>query len=113
MQLPFTWSSLSNGFKWQPDDPRMIAMCRELRLGPPPTAPAVASERYQLRVELEWQPAAPARSDVERGRPWQDSVVTLEGGVDGIARNLDRVAGGHDLLVSVPVSRRFIILSRA
>ena len=83
--------------------------CRELRLGPSLTASGQAAAQYQLGVELTWQIGT--RGTPERVR--QDSVVAMGGGVDGIARELDRVAAGHGLTVCVPDSRQYIKLSRA
>jgi len=81
---------------------------RELRLGPSATAPAGAADQYQLGVELTWQIGT--RGTPERVQ--QDTHVVMGGGIAGVARELDRVAAGHGLTVSVPDSRQHITLSR-
>ncbi len=63
-------------------------------------------------MELTWQLAAPERWGYIEERARQDTHVVMEGGVAGIARELDRVAAGHGLTVSVPDSRQYVMLSR-
>ena len=60
-------------------------------------------------MELTWQLAVQSAPE-QRVR--QDSVTTLEGGVEGIAEALDRHAGGHGLTVRVGDSRQHVVLSR-
>ena len=102
-------STLPAGNHGHPCD---VATRRELRLGPPLTAPALASEQYELRVELTWLLVASERSAHVAERTRRSTRVVMEGGVVGIARVLGRIAMGHRLTVSVPDSRQYILLSR-
>ena len=85
---------------------------RELRLGPPIATPALASEQYELRVELTWLRVAPGPPGHAAERTRHTNEVFMEGGVVGIAWELAGVATDHGLTVTVPESRQYIMLLR-